>query len=166
MVNGKKWIVENFTGEALKFEGDAEVNNRMQFNFFNLQNCTIEIIGKCQLVSLADCKDVKIRVDNVILGIDLSGCKATDLRNRGPTPLASVTIQKCIQSHIWLNNQSKETKITTIASFSSIVHFPKVDATDEMLDDLNNWESGGIPEVYETKLEGRKLNTEGVIEED
>lgn len=89
-----KWTVENFKGETLKFEGD-EVKTGTMFQFFNVENCTIEIVGKCKQVCVMNCKKLKMHMDTVILGIEASGCNAIEFHSRGTSKLPAVTAQKC-----------------------------------------------------------------------
>lgn len=83
LVMGKKWMVQHYKGENMVFK-DNEVNTKMQFCFLGMQNCMIEIDGKCQMVNLINCKNVKLRLDKTILGIELTGCETIDIRNRNP----------------------------------------------------------------------------------
>lgn len=62
---GPKWVCENFTNETIIFEGD-DIDKRTSFDFFNCNNCVIELRGKGQYISVQSCKKTEIKVDKVI----------------------------------------------------------------------------------------------------
>ena len=67
-----KWTIENYTEpETLRFEGEQEVNTRVNFNVFNCKNITIEIVGKCQNVMISKCEKITLIVDKIISQIEV-----------------------------------------------------------------------------------------------
>jgi hypothetical protein len=65
-MTGYRWVIENWTNETFHFEDEEEVNKRVSFAFYNCNDCKIEIVGKCQNVSIQKSKKPEITVDKVI----------------------------------------------------------------------------------------------------
>ena len=78
-----------------------------------------------------------------------------------------VNIEGSNQTHVHLNNYSKESKISTTCARSTIIFSPKAGMTDEQLENLDNFDMQAVPEMYITKVgKDGKLNTEGFLMEE
>lgn len=75
-------------------------------------------------------------------------------------------IEGCNQTHIYLTHATLNTKISSSCTRSTIVHFPKEGMTDDQLNDDDNWHTSPVPEVFTTTVQGKKLLTEGYMEDD
>ena len=70
---GNKWVVENFSNETINF-GEDELDNRTTFEFFNCSKVEVNLVGKCQYMTIQSCKGFKIHVDKVISQIEIFKC--------------------------------------------------------------------------------------------
>ena len=163
-LRGNKWVVENYTNETIRFDDPDEVNKRVSFEFFNCNKCTIQIVGKCQNISVQSCKGSTIETDKVVSQIELFKCQAFNIRAKNQLPMAS--IEGCNQIHIYLTNATSNAKISTSCTRSTIMHFPKEGITDDNLEEEENWATYAVPEVFTTTIAEHKLVTEGYMEEE
>ena len=62
-LKGNKWVVENYVNETIRFDDPDEINKRVSFEFFNCNKCKIELVGKCQNISVQSCKQTSISTD-------------------------------------------------------------------------------------------------------
>ena len=159
-----KWVYENYTNETIVISDPDEVNRRISFDFYNMNKCNIKIVGKCQNISVQSCKGTTLEVDQLVSQVELFKCQAFNLRAMKQLPMAA--IEGCNQVHIYLTNATLGTKISTSCTRSTIMHFPKEGITDEQLEDVENWVESPVPEVFTTTVQGRKLITEGYLEEE
>ena len=162
---GNLWSYENYQNETITIDDPDVVNKRVSFMFFNCNKCQIKLVGKCQNINIQSCKNTKFEVDKVVSQVELFKCQAFDLKATGQLPMAAV--EGCNQVNIYLTNTTASAKISTSCTRSTIMHFPKEGITDEQLDDLDNWMTVAVPEVFTTTISAdKKLLTEGYIEDD
>ena len=136
--NINRWTIENYTeAQTLRFEGDAEVNSRANFNVFDCKNITIEIVGKCSNVFLENCHKVTLIVDKLISQVEVQRSKVVKVVTKnltpddGPAKLPMVTAEGCNELMLVLCNDTKKTKVSTVCCRSVIMRYPKEGSTDE-----------------------------------
>lgn len=162
--NGNKWMVENIAKDTLKFEGDEEVNRRIAFNLFACTDSVIEIVGKCQNISIVSCKKVTVIFDSVVSQVELLNCTAVEVKARVQLPMMS--LEGCKQTKIHLTNKTKGSKIGTCCCRSTFVNFPNEGVADEDAFDPVNQTRVPVPETFDTVVSGNTLETVGVLEAD
>lgn len=132
-----KWAIENQVGEYFKFEGEDQVNNRVAFQIFDCKETTIEIVGKCQNISMQGCQRCTIIVDKIIGQVELGSCKVAKVVAKNQTPdkgvgaIGMVTAEGCNEVIIHLENETRKAKICTICCRSVILKYPKEGSSDQ-----------------------------------
>lgn len=140
------------------------MNKRVSFAFFNCTKCKIEIVGKCQNVSIQSCKNSEIHIDQVVSQVEMFKCQALKVYAIKQLPMAN--IEGCNQVNIYLTYDTLKTKISTSCTRSTIINWPKADMTPEQLQETANWFMEAVPEVYTTTVAGNTLDTQGYKEDD
>jgi adenylyl cyclase-associated protein len=119
-LHASKWIVENFENEhELVIEGD--MNQSVFIDRCN--NCTIQIKGKVNAVTISECRKVGVLVENLVSGVEIIKSSGFGLQATGVLP--TLTIDQSHEGQIYLNKGSLDTEILTAQTSSLNVNIPK-----------------------------------------
>ena len=69
--------------------------------------------------------------------------------------------------HLYLQHCTRQTKVSTSSTRSTVIHWAKEGKTQEELESIENWHVSTIPEVFTTVInDNNEIETEGYKEED
>lgn len=89
--NNKKWTVENYVNDKVKFSGEEEVNKSYVMSFFACRDTEITVEGKVKSIMLEGCKKVTLHVDSVVSEINVMN--SSSIKIFAKTALRMVTAE-------------------------------------------------------------------------
>jgi len=89
-LRGSKWVVENYTGETIRFDDPDQVHKRVSFDFFNCNRCKIEIVGKCQNVCIQNSKNTALHTDKLVSQVEMFKCQAMTVHAKNQLPMVNI----------------------------------------------------------------------------
>lgn len=73
LLEGKKWIVENYSGRRDLIIDDT--NMTQSINIYNCNECVLTVKGKVNLISVNQCRKFSIIFDNVLSVLEFINCQ-------------------------------------------------------------------------------------------
>lgn len=114
LVDGTKWIVENFTEADTHEPIKIEVERTQSVFIGKTSGVTIQIQGKGNAVSISDTVKTGVVVDSLISGIDVIKSKKFGLQVTGLVPLVSVDNSE--EGSIYLSQESVSAESQIVSS--------------------------------------------------
>ncbi|CAJ0935156.1 unnamed protein product, partial [Mesorhabditis belari] len=145
--DGKQWNVEYFKGDP-----NITVNvtdKKHTVYIFKCEGCTVRINGKCNSVTLDQCKKTAVAFDGIVAQVETINCQSIQLQTLGELP--TVSIQKTDGCQIYLSEASVGAEIVTSKSSEMNVLVPG--GPDGDFIELP------IPEQFKTVFKNGKLET-------
>jgi len=150
--SGNKWMIENFTEGQIVLD-DTRLNDMVYIG--NCKNCTVQIKGKINGVTIDGSTRVGVVCENIVAVIELVNCNSIQLQVTGKTP--TVNIDKCNGVQLFVSAAAADpqnpTKIFTSKCSSVNVLIagdtPDADPTE-----------APIPEQFTTIIKGKTLETQ------
>lgn len=128
LVDGSKWIIENFTETSASEPIVIEVEKSQSVFIGNTSGVTVVLKGKGNAVSISETKKTGIVVESLISGIDVIKSFKFGVQVTGVVPLVSV--DKCDEGSIYLSNESIEASSQVVTSNSSAININILEAGD------------------------------------
>lgn len=140
-----KWLVEGQYNVAEPIVISAEMNHLVFIG--HCLDCTIQIKGKANAISVTATKNVGVVVDSLILGVDIIKLDKFGLQVLGVVPM--VSIDKCDQGNLYISQESVDAdiKIYSTSSQSLNINVPLAEDFVEL----------AVPEQFEHQIKNGKL---------
>lgn len=152
LVDGSKWIIENFTKADLKGEQLLTIEADMHHSIFvgSCEGITIQVKGKANAISLSNTTGCGIIVDSLISGLEVIKSLKFGLQILGT--VADVSIDQSDEVNIYLSQQSidGDTQIYTSSTTALNINIPKDDDYVEL----------AAPEQFKHSIKDGKLASE------
>lgn len=152
LVDGSKWIIENFTKADLKGEDLITIEAEMHQSIFvgNCENITLQIKGKANAISLSNTTGCGIVVDSLISGLEVIKSHKFGLQILGT--VADVSIDQSDEVNVYLSQKSidNDTQIYTSSTTALNINIPKDDDYVEL----------AAPEQFKLSIKDGKLASE------
>ena len=143
--DGKKWIVEFFTGESdIKIE-DVRMNQSVYI--YKCEKSAVRISGKCNNVILDSCKKTGVIFESLVSSCEVMNSSGVQVQVNGRVP--TIMVDKTDGCQIFLSQESLQTEIVTAKSSETNVCIPKGADYTEM----------ALPEQFKTVIKGSGLVT-------
>lgn len=155
LVDGTKWIVENFTAADVSDNRpiiiEAEMHQSIFIGYTN--GVTIRVKGKANAISLSETKNTGVVVDSLISGIDIIKSHKFQFQVLEVAPL--ISIDKSDEGTIYLSEASvkADTQIFTSSTTALNVNVPTVE---------EDYEELAAPEQFKHTIKDGKLVSEVV----
>lgn len=146
-LEGNKWVVEYFVDNKEIVISDTEAKQTVYI--YKCKNCTIQIKGKVNAITLDDCAKSAIVFENAIASFEVVNSTSVEIQVLGRVP--SIAVDKTSGCQLYLSKETLDVEIVTSKSSEMNVTFP--DKSGELVEIA-------IPEQYKSKVQGNKLNTE------
>eukprot|EP00730_Choanoeca_flexa_P003399 TRINITY_DN11396_c0_g1_i4.p1 TRINITY_DN11396_c0_g1~~TRINITY_DN11396_c0_g1_i4.p1 ORF type:complete len:480 (+),score=179.98 TRINITY_DN11396_c0_g1_i4:32-1441(+) len=148
-LNGKKWAVEyqKNNGEPLVID-NTEVKQTVYI--YKCENCTIQVKGKVNSITVDGCKKVAIVFDNLVSAFEIVNCQRIQVQVTGLCN--TVNIDKTDGVQVYLSKESIGAQIVTAKSSEMNISVPKGDDGE--------FTEMPVPEQYKTVYADGKLVTE------
>lgn len=154
LVDGTKWIIENFTEADTPDHQPLVVEAEMHHSVFvgNCSGVTVQVKGKANAISVSETRNTAIVVDSLISGIDIIKSYKFGLQVVGT--VAMISVDKSDEGSIYLSQQSvdADAQIFTSCTTSLNVNVLKNDDYEEL----------AIPEQFKHTIKNGKLVSEVV----
>lgn len=128
LVDGSKWVIENFTEASAPEPIEIEVERSQSVFIGNTTGVTIVIKGKGNAISISETKKTGIVVESLISGIDVIKSFKFGVQVTGVVPLISV--DKCEEGGIYLSKESVEVASQIVTSNSSAININVLEGED------------------------------------
>lgn len=152
LVDGSKWMIENYTKSDLNGENLITIEVEMSQSIFigKCDGITIQIKGKANAISVSNTSNCGFVVDSLISGFDLIKCHKFGLQILGT--VADVSIDQCDEGSIYLSKESVEKDIQIYSSSTTAlnINVPKEDDYVEL----------AAPEQFKHSIKNGKLISE------
>ncbi|RKP26766.1 adenylate cyclase associated N terminal-domain-containing protein [Syncephalis pseudoplumigaleata] len=150
VLEGKKWIVENYNGEQVlldKIERDHAVY------IFQCTNATITVKGKAAAVTIDHCRKSGIVVDSVMSNLEVIAGQSVQLQVSGH--VETIVVDNTDSAQIYISPESMGVQLLTSKSTSVNVLFAEKSSDD--------YTEKAIPEQFLSKIVNGKVVTEPVV---
>lgn len=121
--------VEYFDGSNPEVQ-DLQIQDIV--NVYQCKNCQVQIPSKVKALSFQNCERVTIIVHDIIGVLEFTSCKRVILYIQGS--VKSITIDKCDNVQVNLNEQSIDCQITTALSQGMNVEVPDLNEEGNMIE--------------------------------
>jgi len=148
-LDGNKWSIENHMNNRELIISETEPKHTCYI--FRCNNCTIQVKGKVNAITLDDCSKTAIVFDNVVASFEVVNCRSVEVQVTGKVP--SFAVDKTSGCQIYLSKESLQAEIVTSKSSEMNVLLPTDDGDVVELP---------VPEQYKTVVVNGKLVTECV----
>lgn len=152
LIDGSKWMIENYTKSDLKDEDFITIEVEMNQSIFvgKCDGITIQIKGKANAISVSNTSNCGFVVDSLISGFDLIKCHKFGLQILGT--VSDVSIDQCDEGSIYLSKESVDNDIQIYSSSTTAlnINVPKEDDYVEL----------AAPEQFKHSIKDGKLISE------
>lgn len=128
LVDGSKWIIENFTAADAPEPIVIEVEKTQSVFIGKTSGVTIQIKGKGNAVSISETQKTGVVVDSLISGIDVIKSFKFGVQVTGLVPLISV--DKCEEGSIYLSQESVDAESQVISSNTTALNINVLEGED------------------------------------
>lgn len=153
-LEGTKWIVEHFTDNPNIVIDCVEINQTVYV--YNCTNCTLQIKGKFNALSVDSATKCGIVVDSLVSSVDLVKTNSFALQILGKCP--TVICDVCDSGQIYLAKEALDCELVTSKSNSINLNVPSGDD--------GQFKEEAVPEMLKHKFIGGKLETTIVVHAD
>ncbi|EDQ88715.1 uncharacterized protein MONBRDRAFT_37312 [Monosiga brevicollis MX1] len=144
---GKKWVIEHQRGNHNLVIDDC--NNKQTAYIYKCEDCTIQIKGKINSISVDGCKKIGIVFDTVVAAFEVVNTQRVQIQVTGK--VATISIDKTDGAQVYLSKDSLDAQIVTAKSSELNVSVPKDDG---------DFVEFPLPEQYKSVYDGSKFVTE------
>ncbi|XP_014662087.1 PREDICTED: adenylyl cyclase-associated protein 1-like [Priapulus caudatus] len=145
-LEGKKWMIENQKDNSNLVVDKTELKQVVYV--YNCTNCTVQVKGKVNSITLDKCKKVGLVFENALSSAEVVNCQRTQLQVTGKVP--TIVIDKTDGVQIYLSKESMDVEIVSAKSSEMNISIPQDDG------EYNEY---AIPEQYKTIWNGKQLVT-------
>ncbi|CAJ0576149.1 unnamed protein product, partial [Mesorhabditis spiculigera] len=145
--DGKQWNVEYYKNTQQQIVVNV-TDKKETVYVFKCENANIKVVGKCNSVTLDQCRRVAIVFDAVVAQVETINCQSLQIQTLGEMP--TVSVQKTDGCQIYLSEVSKGAEIVTSKSSAMNVVIPGADG--DVLE-------MPVPEQFKTVFKDGKLVT-------
>ncbi|OBA23650.1 hypothetical protein METBIDRAFT_30087 [Metschnikowia bicuspidata var. bicuspidata NRRL YB-4993] len=128
LVDGSKWIIENFTAMDAPEPIVIEVEKTQSVFIGKTSGVTIQIKGKGNAVSISETTKTGVVVDSLISSVDVIKSFKFGVQVTGVVPLISV--DKCEEGSIYLSQESVDADSQVISSNTTALNINVLDGDD------------------------------------
>ncbi|XP_018495592.1 adenylyl cyclase-associated protein 1 [Galendromus occidentalis] len=147
-LDGKKWIVE-FQRDVPQLVLDDVHMNQVVY-VYGCQNSVIIVKGKCNSISVDNCKKTSIVFDDIVSTVEFVNCQSVKAQAMGVIPIFS--IDKTDGAHIYLSEASAKAEIVTSKASEVNVSVPSGPDGDYV--------ECAIPEQFKSVWNGKGMKTD------
>ncbi|EDK45164.1 conserved hypothetical protein [Lodderomyces elongisporus NRRL YB-4239] len=152
LVDGTKWIIQNYTKDDLKAEGlqTIAIETEMHQSVFigNCSDVTIQIKGKANAVSISETKSIGVVIDSLVSGVELIKSYKYGLQVTGLVPM--ISIDKSDEGSIYLSQESIDHDVQIFTSSSTALNINVPEANDD-------YKELAVPEQFVSTIKDGKL---------
>lgn len=146
-LEGKKWVVEYQKDNRNLVISETEMKQTVYI--YKCENCTIQIKGKVNAITLDSCKKSAVVFDEAIASFDVINCQSVQAQMMVKVP--TVSIDKTDGCMIYLSKDSLNTQIVTAKSSEMNILVP---------DGSGDFKEFAVPEQFRSFYDGSKMKTE------
>lgn len=128
LIDGSKWVIENFTESSAPEPIEIEVEKTQSVFIGNTSGVTIVLKGKGNAVSLSETKKTALVAESLISSIDVIKSFKFGVQVTGVVPLISV--DKCEEGSIYLSQESVDAASQVVTSNSSAININVLEGDD------------------------------------
>ena len=110
------WTIQNYGEDTLKFEGQ-DVGEDKLFEVSNCKGTVIDIVGRCQALTLKNCKNITVVADRIIDQCEIKKCKMIKIITK--------------KQDVTLSNDRRSTKLSTLCCRQMFAKFGTEPPADE-----------------------------------
>lgn len=149
LVDGAKWIVENFT--AADASEPIVIDAEMHQSIFigHTEGVTIHVKGKANAISLSETKATSVIVDSLVSGFDVIKSVKFGIQILGVVPL--ISIDKSDEGTVYLSKDSLDIQVFSSSTTALNINVPTPD---------DDYEELAAPEQFKHTIKGGKLVSE------
>ncbi|OQR75449.1 adenylyl cyclase-associated protein 1-like [Tropilaelaps mercedesae] len=147
-LDGKKWIVEYYRNNPMLELTNVQMNQVIYI--YGCQNSVVLIKGKCNSISVDNCKKTSVVFDDIVSTVEFINCQSVKAQAMGKVP--TVSIDKTDGAHIYLSSSCTETEVVTSKSSEVNVSVPQGTEGDYV--------ECPIPEQFKSTWNGKSMKTE------
>lgn len=152
LVDGSKWIIENYTKADLKGEDFITIEAEMHQSIFigNCEGIAVQIKGKANAISVSNTSNCGFVIESLISGFEIIKSHKFGLQVLGT--VADISIDQCDEGNIYLGQESidNDAQIYSSSTTALNINIPKDDDYVEL----------AAPEQFKHSIKGGKLVTE------
>lgn len=149
--NNRKWAVENYRGDRNIV---LEVSNpKHGVYLYNCEDCTVQIKGKVNAVSVDKCKRTGVLFDDVVAACEVVNSSGMQMQVTGKC--ASFQFDKCDGVQLFMSSESLAAEVLTAKCSEINVSTPGASADDEPIEHA-------LPEQFVSRFTNGKFITEPV----
>lgn len=154
LVDGTKWIIENFTEADVPSQQPLVVEAEMQQSVFigNCSGITVQVKGKANAISVSETTKTGVVVDSLISGIDFIKSFKFGLQVVGT--VAMISVDKSDEGSIYLSQQSIDADVQIYTSCATSLNVNVLKNED--------FEELAIPEQFKHSVRNGRLVSEVV----
>uniref|UniRef100_A0A8C4WSZ4 Adenylyl cyclase-associated protein n=1 Tax=Eptatretus burgeri TaxID=7764 RepID=A0A8C4WSZ4_EPTBU len=145
-LSGKKWRVEHYENNNNLLIDQTELKQVVYI--FNCNDCTVQVKGKINSITVDSCKKVALIFENVVGIVEVINSKSLQLQVTGMVP--TISINKTDGCQVYLNKESLGCEIISAKSSEMNISIPHGS-------DLKEYP---VPEQFKTVWMGSKFVTE------
>lgn len=146
-LESNKWVIEYQKDNRNLLIGDTEMKQTVYI--YKCENCTIQIKGKVNAITLDSCKKSAVVFDEAIASLDVINCQSVQAQMMVKVP--TVSIDKTDGCMVYLSQDSLNTQIVTAKSSEMNILIP---------DGSGDFKEFAVPEQFRSFWDGKKLMTE------
>lgn len=122
LVDGSKWIIENYTKLDLNGEDSIIINAEMHQSIFigNCNHVTIQIKDKANVISVSNCDNVAVVIDSLISGIDIIKSRKFGLQVLGT--VADISVDQSEEVTVYLSQKSIDANTQVYSSSTTTLN--------------------------------------------
>ncbi|KAI5954306.1 SRV2 [Candida jiufengensis] len=148
LVDGTKWIIQNFTQTDVSGPIVIEVEMHQSVFIGNCSDITLQLKGKANAVSISETKNIGIVVDSLISGVDIIKSFKYGVQVLGLVPM--ISIDKSDEGTIYLSNESIQNQCQVFTSSTTALNINVPEAN-------NDFKELAVPEQFVSTIQNGKL---------
>ncbi|KAI5962442.1 SRV2 [Candida pseudojiufengensis] len=148
LVDGTKWIIQNFTQSDASGPIVIEVEMHQSVFIGNCSDITIQLKGKANAISISETKNIGIVIDSLISGVDIIKSFKYGIQVLGLVPM--ISIDKSDEGSIYLSNESIQNQCQVFTSSTTALNINIPEANDD-------FKELAVPEQFVSTIKDGKL---------
>ncbi|CAH7689484.1 adenylate cyclase associated N terminal-domain-containing protein [Phakopsora pachyrhizi] len=145
-LSGNKWLIEFHEDQPSISLEDTEINQIV--NIFGCKNCTIQIKGKVNAITLVSCSKTSVLFDSVVSSLSITSSPSFTVQVLGKCP--TILIDATDGGQIYLSKDSLDSEIVTAKTSALNISLPSGD-------EEGVFEEKAIPEQIKSVVNGGRL---------
>lgn len=128
LVDGQKWVIENFTEADVTEPIVIEVEKTQSVFIGKTSGITIQIKGKGNAVSISETSKTGVVVDSLISSVDVIKSFKFGVQVTGVVPI--ITVDKCEEGSVYLSQESVDSDTQIVSSNTTALNINVLEGDD------------------------------------